>query len=71
MDSVAVPTGARRAPRRATGGVRYVLGILLGTLLPPVPSLVARATALLPTGWLVGTQVHALGEFGIAFDLNG
>ncbi len=42
------------------------IGILLGTLLPPVPSLVARATALLPTGWLVGTQVHALGEFGIA-----
>ncbi len=31
MDSVAVPTVARRAPRRATGGVRYVLGILLGT----------------------------------------
>ena len=42
------------------------IGILLGTLLPPVPSLVVRAAALLPTGWLVGTQVHALGEFGIA-----
>lgn len=42
------------------------LGALLGTLFPPHASLAFRALALAPTGWLVGSQAHALGEFGIA-----
>jgi len=42
------------------------LGALLGTLLPPRAGTAVRALALAPTGWLVGTQGHSLGEFGIA-----
>jgi hypothetical protein len=42
------------------------LGAVAGVLLPPTASVVVRALALLPTGWLLGTQLQALGEFGIA-----
>lgn len=44
-------------------------GTLLASVLPPRAGLVAlgvRVLALLPTGWMLGAQLHALAEFGIA-----
>lgn len=46
-------------------------GALLGALLPPLPSLAVRALALLPTAWMLGTQLSALAEFGIASAAGG
>ena len=46
-------------------------GIVLAAVLPPGPGLVVRILALAPTGWLLGTQLHALGEFGIASAAGG
>ena len=47
------------------------LGTLLAALLPPVPGLVVRVLAVLPTGWMLGTQLSALAEFGIASAAGG
>lgn len=41
-------------------------GILGSTIAPPVLSVLLRAAAILPTGWLLGTQLSSLTEFGIA-----
>ena len=46
-------------------------GIVLSSVLPALPAMVVRALALAPTGWLLGTQLHALGEFGIASAAGG
>lgn len=46
-------------------------GILLATLLPGPAGLLVRALALAPTGWLLGTQLQSLGEFGIASSAGG
>src|SRR5699024_9733480 len=46
-------------------------GIALATPAPPLPGLMVRALALVPTGWLLGTQLQALGEFGIASSAGG
>lgn len=46
-------------------------GIVLAAVLPPLPGLVVRLLALVPTGWLLGTQLQALGEFGIASSAGG
>lgn len=45
--------------------------VLLGALLSPLPSLVVRALALLPTAWMLGSQLSALTEFGIASAAGG
>ncbi|WP_422114622.1 M28 family peptidase [Brachybacterium sp. UNK5269] len=47
------------------------IGTPAAALLPPLPALVVRAVALLPTGWLLGTQLSALAEFGIASSAGG
>ncbi|ASK64658.1 aminopeptidase [Brachybacterium avium] len=47
------------------------LGTLLAALLPPLPGLLVRAAALLPTAWMLGTQLSALAEFGIASAAGG
>ncbi|GAA4526877.1 M28 family peptidase [Brachybacterium paraconglomeratum] len=47
------------------------LGILLAALLPPLPGLMVRVLAVLPTGWMLGTQLSALAEFGIASAAGG
>lgn len=41
-------------------------GTLAATLLPPLPGLVVRLLALLPTGWMLGAQISSLMDFGIA-----
>lgn len=46
-------------------------GVALASALSPLPGLVVRALALAPTGWLLGTQLQALGEFGIASAAGG
>lgn len=51
--------------------VSAALGALVALLLPPWPALAVRAIALLPTGWLLGTQLGALAEFGIASSAGG
>ena len=47
------------------------LAVLPAALLCGVPGLLLRAVALLPTGWLLGTQLSALAEFGIASAAGG
>ncbi|MGO2559127.1 M28 family peptidase [Brachybacterium sp.] len=47
------------------------LGILLAAVLPPLPCLAVRVLALLPTAWMLGTQLSALAEFGIASAAGG
>ncbi len=47
------------------------IGALAAALLPPLPGTAVRALALLPTGWLLGTQLSALAEFGIASSAGG
>ena len=47
------------------------IGALLATAVPGLPGLVVRVVALLPTGWLLGTQLSALAEFGIASAAGG
>lgn len=51
--------------------VLAAVGALVAVLLPPLPGLVVRVLALLPTGWLLGTQISALAEFGIASAAGG
>ncbi|MGO1286229.1 MAG: M28 family peptidase [Brachybacterium tyrofermentans] len=46
-------------------------GALLATMLPAGPALAIRVLALLPTAWMLGTQVSALMEFGIASSAGG
>ncbi len=46
-------------------------GALLAAVLPPLPGLIVRVLALLPTGWMLGTQLSALAEFGIASAAGG
>ena len=46
-------------------------GVLLATVLAPTPGLIVRTLALLPTGWVLGTQTSALWEFGIASSAGG
>ncbi|WP_226986002.1 M28 family peptidase [Brachybacterium sp. FME24] len=46
-------------------------GALLAAVLPPLPGLVVRAVTLLPTAWMLGTQLSALWEFGIASAAGG
>ncbi|ATG54752.1 aminopeptidase [Brachybacterium ginsengisoli] len=47
------------------------LGTLLAAVLPERAGLAVRAVALLPTGWMLGTQLHTLAEFGIASAAGG
>lgn len=47
------------------------LGTVLATVLPERAGLVVRALAVLPTGWMLGTQLHTLAEFGIASAAGG
>lgn len=47
------------------------IGALLATLIPGLPGLGVRVLALLPTGWLLGTMLSALSEFGIASASGG
>ncbi|GAA1487626.1 M28 family peptidase [Brachybacterium sacelli] len=47
------------------------VGFLLTTVLPPGVGLAVRALTLLPTGWMLGTQVSSLMEFGIASSSGG
>ncbi|MDN5821175.1 MAG: hypothetical protein L0H39_06775 [Brachybacterium sp.] len=39
--------------------------------MPPLPGLAVRVLALLPTAWMLGTQLSALAEFGIASAAGG
>lgn len=47
------------------------IGALVATVVPGSPGLVVRALALLPTGWLLGTQLSSLAEFGISSASGG
>lgn len=47
------------------------IGALLAALLPSPLTLATRIVSLLPTGWLLGTQISALAEFGIASAAGG
>ncbi|MGP9580692.1 MULTISPECIES: M28 family peptidase [unclassified Brachybacterium] len=47
------------------------VGALGAALLPPMPALVVRVLAVLPTAWMLGTQLSALAEFGIASAAGG
>lgn len=47
------------------------IGALVAALLPTPLDLVVRMVALAPTAWLLGTQISALAEFGIASAAGG
>lgn len=44
---------------------------LVAAVLPIGPALVARVLGLAPTGWMLGTQLSSLAEFGIASSVGG